>query len=254
MRLGCRVAMTLVLAALVAGLAAAQQQRGQRGQGRGGFGGGMFGGGMFDAPDALLMNESVQKELKLSEDQVSKIKQVNTQLFEKHKDDFSKLQDLSQEERGEKRREIGKTMSTERKKELAGVLKPEQEKRLKEIWIQQRGLQAFQEVDVQKELSLTDEQKETIKVIGEDSRKDMQELMQGAGGGRGRGFSPELQKKMAAVRKEAMDKAVATLKDDQKTKWKEMTGKPFEVVYAGFGGGGGGGRRGNRGQDKDKDK
>src|SRR6267142_6878169 len=129
MRLGCRVAVTLVLAVLIGGLATAQQQRGQRGQGGGGFGGGMFGGGMFNTPDTLLMIESVQKELKLSEDQVKKIKDVTSQLFTKHKEDFSKLQDLPQEERREKGQEIQKTMSAERKKELDGLLKPEQEKR-----------------------------------------------------------------------------------------------------------------------------
>jgi hypothetical protein len=36
---------------------------------------------------------------------------------------------------------------------------------------------------------------------------------------------------MTALRKESMEKAVAALKDDQKKKWKEMTGEPFTVNF-----------------------
>lgn len=104
---------------------------------------------------------------------------------------------------------------------------------------------------MQKALNLTDDQKDSLKVINEDLRKDMQELMprggfgrRGGGGGGGGDFQANM-KKMTALRKEAMEKALATLKDDQKAKWKEMTGSPFEIQFGGFGGGRG---RGNRGQ------
>lgn len=38
-------------------------------------------------------------------------------------------------------------------------------------------------------------------------------------------------KKMVELRKQATEKAVGVLTDEQKKTWKEMTGEPFEVVY-----------------------
>ena len=38
-------------------------------------------------------------------------------------------------------------------------------------------------------------------------------------------------KKLAELRKQATEKAVGVLTDEQKKAWKEMTGEPFEVVY-----------------------
>jgi hypothetical protein len=53
--------------------------------------------------------------------------------------------------------------------------------------------------------------------------------------------------KMAALRKETMDKVTSVLTEDQKKTWKEMTGQPFEIKFEAPQGG----RRG-RGQEKDK--
>src|SRR5713101_3286887 len=107
MRRFSRVAIVFGLALLLAVPAAAQQrQRGQgqgRGQGRGGFGGvGM-----------LIGNEGVQKELKLDASQVEKAQAAVTKVREKHQDEFAKLQDLSQEERGAKMGAIQQTISAE---------------------------------------------------------------------------------------------------------------------------------------------
>jgi len=93
---------------------------------------------------------------------------------------------------------------------------------------------AFQEEDVQKKIALTDDQKEKIKLIGEDFRKDGDDLRKSVG----TNFQ-ELFPKMAALRKEANERALAVLKDDQKKAWKELTGAPFEMKmeFGQFGGG-----------------
>ena len=84
------------VAALIASPVMAQ---GGRGQGRGGFGG----------PGGLINMEPVQKELKLSEDQVTKAKETVQATREKFQEEFAKLQDLDPQERFPKMAEINKS-------------------------------------------------------------------------------------------------------------------------------------------------
>lgn len=177
------------------------------------FGGGFGFGG-------LVRNESVQKELNLTEEQKTKLKDALDKVRENHKDDLEKFRDLSMEER----QKLMRTLNEENTKAVSGILDNKQMKRLKQITWQTQGAQAFQNPEVQKSLKLTDEQKDKIKSINEDAGKQMRDLFQG-------GFNEETRKKMQDLRKETLEKVTAVLTTDQKKSWKEMTGKPFEVRF-----------------------
>jgi len=189
-------------------------------QGRGG--GGMFGGG----PGALLSNKGVQKELKLDDEQVKKVETLSTELREKMTGLREKLQDVPQEERGEKMRELMKPINDDMKKSLAGILKPEQVKRLDQIQLQQQGVNAFADPETAKKLNLTDEQKDKLKGIVEDHRSQQRELFQGFQNDR-----EGTMKKIQDLNKETMGKVTGLLTADQKATWKEMTGEPFTVQF-----------------------
>lgn len=222
--------MLVVGVALLLVVDASAQQR-QRGQGRGGRGGPGFGGlGM------LIQNEGVQKELKLSGDQVEKATAAVQKVQEKYRDQFAGLQDLQGEERREKMASIGKSMASEQEKALDGILSADQVKRLKQIQLQSRGAQAFSDPEVEGKLKLTADQKEKIKTIADDARAEMRDLRQGGGGG----DRAEMQKKVAALNKTTMEKISAVLHADQKATWKEMTGAQFEGQFQGRGRRGGG--------------
>src|SRR5262249_53157318 len=130
-------------------------------QGRGGFGG--FGGGAF-----FLMAPNVQKDMKLSEEQVGKIQDVLRESREKHQDEFAALRDASQDERLTKMQALNKTITEEVKKGLS--LSDAQSKRYDQIALQQRGLQAFTDPSIATKLNLTDDQKSKIREIAEANR------------------------------------------------------------------------------------
>jgi hypothetical protein len=237
------------LAALMAGPAMAQEQKqGRRGggqgkgggQGRGGFGGGF--GGFF-----LLANPGVQEELKVTDDQKTKITEFTTKEREEM---MARFQGGGDRPTPEQMAENNKKRDESRAKFAKETLKPDQLKRYNGIRLQQEGVLAFKEPEVQTALKLTGDQKEKLNALGEDYTKDRRELApmgRGAGGGGGRrGPDPELAQKMAKLSKDFMAKAEKVLTDDQQKEWKELVGKPFEVRFDM-----GGGRRG-RGQDKDK--
>jgi hypothetical protein len=216
---------------------------------RGGFGGGT------QSAYQLLANKSVQEELKLTDDQKSKVKEVTDKIFAEAKEKgfggggFKNFKDMSQEEREKafaKIAETNKATNEKAMKELGPVLKEEQLKRLKQIEVQQMRMGAFTDAETGKALAITDAQKEKIKVIADETSKDTREIQTAI-------FSKEMDakdggKKMEAIRKDGMDKVLAILTDDQKAKYKALVGEPFEYRPE-FGGGFGGGK-GKRDKDK----
>lgn len=181
---------------------------------RGGFG---MGGGLM-----LLQNEGVQKELKLTEEQISKAREAGQALRERFSADLQGFRDKTEAER----RELTEKMSAESKKLLADVLKSEQTKRFEQIQLQARGVQAFVSEEVQKALTLTEEQQAKIKTITEDLGQQMREAFQAA-----QGDFQAAASKVSSIRKDAMTKATALLSEDQKKAWSELTGAPFELSF-----------------------
>jgi len=200
----------------------AQQQKGR------GFGLGMGGGGM------ILRAENVQKDLKLSAEQIGKIDATLRSVQEKHRDDFAALSDLEPQERMPKMISLNKAVTEDLKKGLS--MTAEQAKRYDQISLQQRGLMAFADPTVVEKLKLT-----------QDQRSQIREIASAGGAGRGlaalKNGSAEEKKdafrKMRETQRENMKKVMAVLSDDQKKEWKELTGEPIEIQFAG------GGRRGN---------
>jgi Spy/CpxP family protein refolding chaperone len=172
-------------------------------------------GGFRGNPLMLLRQESVQKELKLSDEQAQKVKELAEKTREKFQDIFAgdeadrpkKMQELAQENR----------------KAVAEILSADQSKRLKEITLQQRGPAAFTDPEVAKALDLSEDQQTKIKSINEETVTAMRELFTP-----GQPPDDDTRKKMNDLRKTSGDKLLALLSADQKTKWTTLQGEPFK--------------------------
>src|SRR5260370_28734343 len=131
------------------------------------------GGGRFRGPSPMMLlgQESVQKELKLTPDQIEKTKAA----LDKQGQAFQELQGLQGEERAKKFDEMRK----EADKTIAEILKPDQAKRLKQITLQQQGVRgAVANPEIAKELAITEDKKSKIKEIQEETGKQMRRLFQ----------------------------------------------------------------------------
>jgi hypothetical protein len=171
---------------------------------------------------SLLLNKSVQEELKVDQAQIDKATEAFKKFDEDNKELLAKARDrsLSREDRAEAREKVAEA----RHKVAAGLLEPEQLKRLEQIQRQQEGVAAFARAQTQKALALDDKQKDELKVIAEGLRKESAEIRQKAGDNRA-----EAREKTAALRKEKMGAALKVLTDEQRKTWKGLTGEPFEV-------------------------
>jgi hypothetical protein len=223
---------------------------GQPGGGRG-FGGGM-GGNITVA--ALLANEGVQKELKLTDEQKTKVKEFSDAQMAKMREAFG---GGGGQPDPDKMAEVRKAATEAADKFVKDTLNSDQQKRIKQVGyqvqLQMMGPAALSGDDVAKALSLTDDQKSKLKTLADEMRKDRQELQGDLRGGGD--AATEARKKMTTITKEYTAKAVDSLTADQKKTWADMTGEKFEYTPAAMGGrggrggagGGGGAGRGGRG-------
>jgi Spy/CpxP family protein refolding chaperone len=167
----------------------------------------------------VLSNPDVQKELKLSDEQVNKLKDAIGKVMDKYKDDFAKLQRMTPEEQQKKFHEI----SQEGDKAVAGILDAGQMKRYRQIEWQLQGIGALVDPTLQKELKLSDEQKKKLDDIFKEAGKKQQELMRNPGATR-----EEAQRKHEEFVKDIEAKANGVLSEEQKKNLKELKGPQFQ--------------------------
>ncbi len=158
-------------------------------------------------------------------------------------DQKSKLNDLRQANRGQRRNQ-GATRPTPEemkaradalKKQVDGILTPEQVTRLDQIRIQIQGDRAVLDPDVQTQLGITEAQKEKIKSLSETYRDANRSVSEKARSG-------ELDRNAA---REATQKNGQTLSDElhkvltqqQLDKLKDLGGRPFKADAQSRGGG-----------------
>jgi hypothetical protein len=229
---------TIVALAIIVAVAAAAPAGAQQKQRRGGGG---LGGRAMMVPgmDALMLlnSEAVQKELKLSTDQTTKVHESATEIQSEMQEIFSGLQDLSPEERREKMQEL-RGEAEKKVKELRTkvdvLLDGAQKDRLKQLVLQRRGvLGALEDPEVAVALKLSDEQKKQL----EELRPARGQGGQGAGAGGGGGGDREaMRARMQAMQKERNEKALAILTAEQKAELEKMQGPKFDFPPGGPGG------------------
>ena len=178
----------------------------------------------------LLGNASVQKELKLDDQQIEKAKEARREdAARRCTEARESLQGLEGEERRTKMAEINARSTSRPLKSVGEFLKPEQVARLKQISYQVSGLQAFNDPEVAKKLNLTDAQKTEIREIEQEAMREMRPIFQ-------RGFQndregPAMKKMAEAVEGRPLARSKPNSTTSSRRAWKEMLGAPFEVKY-----------------------
>src|SRR5260370_23852177 len=165
----------------------------------------------------LLALPAVQKELKLSEDEVRQV----TELAERRREAWRDARNLSEDERQAK---LEKQADQERA--LIRQLEPEQQRRLRQIELQQLGALAFGRPSVIAALQLTDPQLEQIRAIQGDPHRPR-------GGPRPGGRHPGVGKRAEDFRNTALEQALTVLTAEQREEWKRLVGEPFKLERPG---------------------
>jgi Spy/CpxP family protein refolding chaperone len=208
------------------------------------------GGGFNFAQPSLFVtamtNKALQEELKITDEQKDKFKELNKKQDESRKKRGESWKEKFVDAKGDqdKTKELftammkdGQKDQEQLAKDIEKVMTPEQVTRVKQIERQRGGVGAFAKDDVAKALELTDGQKGKIKGVVDEYRKDIGEVMKSAAGTFKDGkFSfdkekfEESQTKQKKLTKAAMGDIDDILTDDQRKKWRDLTGAPFDTT------------------------
>lgn len=185
----------------------------------------------FGSKFMSLQNKAIQDDLKLTPEQLGKIKE----LAGKQQQLFKELQ-KNPKELGKKLQELNQ----ENEKAADALLQPEQTKRLRQIAVQQLGEMAFRTPDIAAALKLSPEQNKIIADIMQDAQKVQRDIsLKAASRVRTPTGFQDIQKLMTEQRQITIQVIVAILSPEQKQTWQELVGAPFTgQVNPRFGAGG----------------
>lgn len=165
--------------------------------------------------------------------------------------------ELTPEQREESRKQMEEAMAqrnAETMKKLAEILDSKQIERLKQIQLQLEGVAALRRPEVQKQLKLTDAQKQQLNDIATELMTQRREAMRSS-----QGNWEQSRAKMEEVRAAMQKKSMGVLTADQKTELGKMMGEPANIDPTTLWRGGnrrpqgeGEGGRGSRGNRSDR--
>lgn len=176
----------------------------------------------------------IQSELKMSDEQKTRVAEINDQLRDGRREIFGTGFDKWNEIRGRVEQ-----LNRDASKEVDGLLDPAQRKRLQEINIQQNGPRVLNDPDVIAELGLSDEQKAKLAVADEENTKAFEKAVEEMG-------REDWRQKAAELGEAADKRLLGVLTAEQKKQFEALAGEQFNVdisqIFRGHRGGGGSGR------------
>ena len=194
-------------------------------------------------PIQLLQNPKIKSELKLTDDQVAKIKTVESDLLARVttesksvKEKYKSIEALPKDKQDDAKKKLANEVETgvvaltkESQGKMSQILKPEQEKRAKEILLQKYDFGIVTKDDFATELKLTDAQKKQLNdIVGQMRTKTIGawEIPDKADAAKRDKTLADNRKRMEAIMKESNQQAKAVLTSDQIKTLETLKGKP----------------------------
>jgi hypothetical protein len=164
----------------------------------------------------LLGNPAVQEDLRPSDEQRVQIVELSRRLGEQWMESFREFHRLTAEERRRRFLELARANDAA----VTAILTPVQLRRLRQIALQSKGTAAFRDPDVVANLKLTADQKERVRAIEAETIFGKPERPRSPG-------PVDPWKAHEQTQKAACERIQMALTEEQRKRWREMTGEPF---------------------------
>ena len=173
----------------------------------------------------LVFRDKVQANLKLTKVQKEELEQNLAEWLSDATQFFEEIGGLRPEEREKKLQAYRRTAHEKLAPVLKATLKEGQQKRLRQLELQQAGPFALGG-EVGQELKITDDQRRQFLAVAQDLQKKVAPLIKEAESG---GNPEEIRARVMKIRREHEAEVQALLTDAQKKQWQEMVGKPLDL-------------------------
>lgn len=173
---------------------------------------------MFGVSKAQLASlPEVQNELKMNDEQKTRVAEINDELREGRREIFGTGFDKWNEIRGRVQQ-----LNRDASKEVDDLLEPAQRKRLQEINVQQNGPRALNDPDVIAELGLSDEQKAKLAAADEENNKAFEKAVEESG-------RDDWRQRAGELSEEADQRLLSVLTEQQQKQFEAMEGEEFNI-------------------------
>jgi hypothetical protein len=178
---------------------------------------------------AILTNRSVQRELKLDKAQTEKVANVAAEVTSKARAAAKEFEGLGEAERRDRMHVLMTAVCKDAMTTVRDIFSTEQFLRYEQIALQQRGLMAFADPEIQKKLKLSTEQKQRAHELARTLHDQVRELSRTTTPGK----TGEAHAQGLALQLKGVNDVVATFNPDQKAIWKTLIGERFEITFEG---------------------
>jgi hypothetical protein len=187
-------------------------------------------GSSRDSLLGLLRIEQVQKELKLSTENIAKVTEIREKFGTEMREKYTALREIEdREERSAKLRELTNEFDRKAREQLSEVLSREQMMRLYQIRMQVRPIvDSLMNRYVIRQLELTEEQQKKVAEIAKNTQAKQSELFRGMRDAT-QEQRREVSQKLRKMRSDADGKALGLLNAKQKEAFEEMKGAKIEL-------------------------
>ena len=173
---------------------------------------------LFGISQAQLASlPEVQTELKMTDEQKTRVAEINDELGEDRRELWGTGFDRWSEIRGRMER-----LNSAASQHVDEALDPIQRKRLQEISIQQNGPRALHEPDVVAELGLSDEQQAKLATAGEENNQAFEKAFAESG-------REDWRQRAGELADEADKRLLGVLTKQQQARFEQMQGEEFDV-------------------------
>jgi hypothetical protein len=183
-------------------------------------------------PIQFLQSDQVKAELKLTNDQITKIKEAQSDLQTRLTKEFDTIKALPKEKQADEIEKKIEPLNEESRGKMDKIFLPEQAKRAKELILQNYGFGVMTKNDFSTELKVTDAQKKQFNTINEQmvaKLKSTVEIPTGDPITQSKMVSDN-RKRMANIVKESDKQINAALTPEQKQALEGLKGKPFNYI------------------------
>lgn len=167
---------------------------------------------------------NIQRELNLNPNQINQLNQMNQQIQTRFQNDFANLP-TTEPQRTQALQSLNQRVNTDLQKSVGTILDPQQRGRLRQVLLQQQGLNAFADPTIARQLNLTSQQSRQLRKLGADVQQQLNVLF-----GNAQSDPNGTAQKFQAINQETRNRIDSILNADQRKMWNDLVGSPFDFT------------------------